>query len=111
MSTLLPLAAIRLDDACQPRVITDFNLAGEYAEAMVFGATFPPVVVFDDGDGDGGYWMADGFHRWHAAHVALMAAIACDVRPGGKREAILHSISANPRTAGGDRTRTSARRS
>src|SRR6478735_2561337 len=76
MSTLLPLAAIRLDDACQPRVITDFNLAGEYAEAMVFGATFPPVVVFDDGDGDGGYWMADGFHRWHAAHVALMAAIA-----------------------------------
>jgi hypothetical protein len=54
-----------LDDACQPRAVTDLNLAGEYAEAMLYGAQFPPVVVF--GDGDAGYWLADGYHRWHAA--------------------------------------------
>jgi hypothetical protein len=95
MPTALPLAAIRLDDACQPRAVTDLNLAGEYAEAMLLGAAFPPVVVFGDGDGDAGYWLADGYHRWHAAEIAGLQTIACDVRAGGRREAILHSVGAN----------------
>jgi hypothetical protein len=93
MPTALPLAAIRLDDACQPRAVTDLNLAGEYAEAMLLGAAFPPVVVF--GDGGNGYWLADGYHRWHAAEIAGLQTIACDVRAGGRREAILHSVGAN----------------
>jgi hypothetical protein len=93
MPTALPLAAIRLDDACQPRAVTDLNLAGEYAEAMLQGAAFPPVVVF--GDSDSGYWLDDGYHRWHAATIAGLQTIAADVRRGGKREAILHSVGAN----------------
>lgn len=93
MPTVLSLAAIRLDDACQPRALTDLNLAGEYAQAMLQGAQFPPVVAF--GDGSNGYWLADGYHRWHAASIAGLETIDCDVRPGGRREAILHSVGAN----------------
>jgi hypothetical protein len=48
--------------------VTDLNLAGEYAEAMLHGAAFPPVVVF--GEAAGEYWLADSYHRWHA-HKAL----------------------------------------
>src|SRR4051794_27595661 len=81
--------------AKQPRAVTDINLAGEYAEAMLHGAAFPPVVVFGDGDGDAGYWLADGYHRWHAAGIAGLQTITADVRPGGRREAILHSVGAN----------------
>lgn len=89
----LPLSAVRLDDACQPRAVTDLNLAGEYAEAMLAnGAVFPPVVVFHDGES---YWLADGYHRWHACQVAQIGTIECDVRVGGRREAILHSVGAN----------------
>jgi hypothetical protein len=49
-------------------------------------------VVFGDG---GEYWLADGYHRWHAADIAGLQVIAADVRPGGRREAILHSVGAN----------------
>jgi hypothetical protein len=73
--------------------VTDLNLAGEYAEAMLLGAAFPPVVVF--GEAAGEYWLADGYHRWHAAEIAGLQTIAADVRPGGRREAILHSVGAN----------------
>jgi hypothetical protein len=93
MPTALPLAAIRLDDACQPRAVTDLNLAGKYAEAMLHGAQFPPVVVF--GETAGEYWLADGYHRFHATEIAGRPTIAADVRPGGRREAILHSVGAN----------------
>jgi hypothetical protein len=57
------------------------------------GSTTPPVVVF--GEMAGEYWLADGYHRCHAAGIAGLQTIACDVRPGGRREAILHSVGAN----------------
>ena len=43
----------------------------------------------------GDYWLADGYHRWHAATIAGLQTIGADVRPGGRREAILHSVGAN----------------
>jgi hypothetical protein len=82
-----------LNQTVLSRAITDLNLAGEYAEAMLLGAQFPPAVVF--GEAAGEYWLADGYHRWHAATIAGLQTIACDVRPGGRREAILHSVGAN----------------
>jgi hypothetical protein len=47
------------------------------------------------GEGGDGYWLADGYHRWHAAEIAGLQTITVDVRPGGRREAILHSVGAN----------------
>lgn len=60
---------------------------------MLQGAQFPPVVVF--GEAAGNYWLADGYHRWHRATIAGLQTIAADVRAGGRREAILHSVGAN----------------
>jgi hypothetical protein len=89
---LLPLEAIRRDDACQPRATTYLEMVQDYAEAMLAGAQFPAVVVFYDGDA---YWLADGYHRTDAAEAALRTEILADVRDGTKRDAILHSLGAN----------------
>jgi hypothetical protein len=43
------------------------NARAVIAEAMLHGAQFPPVVVFGEG---GEYWLAEGYHRWHAAEIA-----------------------------------------
>jgi ParB-like chromosome segregation protein Spo0J len=42
-------------------------------------------VVFGEAGAD--YWLADGYHRWHAASIAGLQTTVCDVRAGGKREA------------------------
>jgi hypothetical protein len=64
MNTLLSLDAIRLDGGTQPRAGLDDALVQEYAEAPREGAAFPAVTVYYDGEA---YWLADGFHRYHAA--------------------------------------------
>ena len=50
-----------------------------YAEAMAAGATFPPLVVFQEGDS---FWLAEGFHRHAAGLHAGLGELPCDVRQG-----------------------------
>ena len=88
----IPLAQIMLDQRAQPRSALNTDLTAEYAEAMRTGAQFPPLTVFHDGKA---YWLADGFHRHYAATSIGMRDIACFVKSGGMREAILHSCQAN----------------
>jgi len=83
---------IRLDGGTQPRAELNQATVEEYAEAMAQGADFPPVTVFHDGQE---YWLADGFHRLHAARKAELAEIAADVRQGTRRDAVLFSVGAN----------------
>jgi hypothetical protein len=64
----------------------------EYAEAMTAGANFPPVTVFHDGEA---FWLGDGFHRVHASLAIGRKKIACEIREGSRREAILFSASCN----------------
>jgi predicted RNase H-like nuclease (RuvC/YqgF family) len=59
---------------------------------MKDGASFPPAVVFHDG---AEYFLADGFHRYFAAKKCGSPGLACDVREGTLRDAILFSFSAN----------------
>lgn len=66
--------------------------AVEYSEAMQEGASFPPVVVFHDGET---YWLADGFHRVEAARMAGFDSIQAEIRHGSKRDARLHAVGAN----------------
>jgi hypothetical protein len=87
-----PIDAIRVDGGTQSRAGVNQAVVEEYAAAIVAGATFPPVVVFYDGTD---YWMADGFHRFHAYRVAKADRIAADVRQGTRRDAILYSVGAN----------------
>lgn len=91
-ATRLMVDAIRIDGGTQPRVEISEKDVSEYAEAMRDGAEFPPVVTFFDGVD---YWLADGFHRWHAARRAGLTGIAATVQQGTKRDAVLYSVGVN----------------
>ncbi len=91
-STELRVTSIRTDGGTQSRVQLDWLAVDEYTHAMQEGATFPPVVVFHDGQD---YWCADGFHRLQAAERAGLETVAADVRQGTRRDAVLYSVGAN----------------
>lgn len=88
----LVIDAIEVDGDAQARAEICEATVQEYADAMADGAEFPPLVVFFDG---AKHWLADGFHRWRAARRADLEQVACDVRAGSKRDAILHAVGAN----------------
>lgn len=104
--THLLLTTITADERCQPRVRLEPALVDEYAQAMTEGAVFPPLTVYQDG---ATHWLADGFHRYHAARQAGMETIECVVIPGTLRDAILHAVGANA-THGMRRTNLDKRR-
>jgi hypothetical protein len=90
----LSLSRIIAHQEVQARVAMNEETIEEYAEAMRNGDNFPPVVLFTD---DGAfYWLADGFHRYHAAkQIANKWSLQADIKDGGKREAILFAVAAN----------------
>lgn len=90
----LPLAAIKIDGGTQSRAEIDEATIAEYAEDMSKGDTFPAVVVYFDGTD---YWLADGFHRVHAAQRAHLLDLDAIIHQGTQRDAILHSVGANAR--------------
>ncbi len=56
------------------------------------GDKFPPVDVFHDGIG---YYLADGFHRFHAARRCAFLTILANVHKGTVADAVWFSIGAN----------------
>lgn len=88
----IKLLKISIDGGTQPREDIDEDIVSEYAEAMKDGDQFPPIVVFSDG---AKYWLADGFHRYHASNKVGYLDIEAEVKQGTKRDAILYSVSAN----------------
>ena len=86
------LEVINIKGGTQPRAAIDQETVKEYAELYKTGHVLPPVVVFFDG---AEYWLADGFHRFHARKKAGLDKLPCDVRQGTQRDAILHSVGAN----------------
>ena len=88
----LNLAAIIIDQGTQSRAQISEDTVSDYAEAMQAGDQFPPITVFFDGVD---YYLADGFHRLHAAKQLNKASIQADVKPGTLRDAILYSLGAN----------------
>jgi ParB-like chromosome segregation protein Spo0J len=88
----LAIADLVVDDRIQARVNFDADAVNDYAEALENGATFPPVVVFHDGER---HWLADGFHRVAAFKKAGREEIECDIRSGTQRDAILFAVGAN----------------
>lgn len=88
----LPLDAIRLDGGTQARVSLNNDVVAEYAAHLKEGDSFPEVTVFHDGSD---YWLADGFHRYHAHKQNGAKEIACDVKTGTLEEAKLYAYGAN----------------
>ncbi len=80
------------DGGAQMRVEMKPDVVRDYADEMVAGAIFPPVVVYHDGSI---YWLADGFHRVAAARKIERETIEAEVREGTARDAIIHGIGAN----------------
>lgn len=86
------IAEIVIDGGTQQREKINELIVEEYAEAMRCGAKFPAATVFFDG---AQYWLADGFHRYHAHRAAEVDEMSCDVHEGTNRDAILFSLGAN----------------
>lgn len=96
--TLLELGRITVDaEGVQARVPNPVAFAAtvsEYADALARGEELPPPVVFSNGQT---IWLAGGFLTY-AAHAKMKRkSIACDVRLGGHREAMLFAAGANLR--------------
>lgn len=86
------LDKIRIDGGTQSRVKIDEHVVAQYADEMLNGDQFPPVVLFHDGVD---YWLADGFHRYFANKRINSPGISAEVKEGSVRDAILHGIEAN----------------
>ena len=90
----IKLSYIAADPDLQPRAgMMNLETIEDYASDMRRGVQFPPLVVFHDGKSS--YWLADGFHRLGAARAIGSKTILCEVRRGGKREALLYSVGCN----------------
>lgn len=90
--TPIRLTEIRIDGGTQPRAEINDTVVADYADAIRDGVTLPPVTLFYDG---ASYWLADGFHRFHAHARVGAVEIASNVHQGDKRAAILFSVGAN----------------
>jgi hypothetical protein len=88
----LRLSLIRTDAGTQTRARIDDVTVAEYAERMIAGDRFPPVVVFRS---NGTYLLADGFHRLLARKLAKFERIDAEVRQGTRLDALKFSLSAN----------------
>lgn len=88
----IAISKIRIDGGTQNRARLNEEAVSEYENALTEGAKFPPVTVFFDGSD---YWLADGFHRYHANKNIGALDIEAEVHNGTKRAAILHSVGVN----------------
>lgn len=88
----LPLPSIRLDGGTQCRASLDAEHIATLADAWQDGAKIPAVVVFHDGSN---YWLADGFHRYHAAQRCDFRDIEAEVRSGTRCDAVKFALGAN----------------
>lgn len=87
----LRLDQLRIDGGTQLRVKIDLDHVAELKAAWNKLEDLPPFVAFHDG---AAYWIADGFHRFHAATGKWMR-VSVDVRQGTQRDAILYACGAN----------------
>jgi len=88
------LSSIRLDGDTQVRTSLDQQVVDQYAEQMLDGDKFPPVIVFHDGSD---YWLADGFHRYFATKANAQESIEAEIKNGTLQDAQLYAYGANSR--------------
>jgi len=89
----LPLDALVLDEAIQPREHLDEATVEEYAAAMAAGDRFPPIAVFTTDFQT--YIVGDGFHRVPAARKAGHKHIAAEIHSGDREDAAWHAAGSN----------------
>jgi hypothetical protein len=88
----LSLDALNISGGTQSRLKIDESHVEDIFEKMKDDVEYSPVTAFFDGKE---YWLADGFHRYHATRKIGKASIKCKVTNGLLRDAILYSKIAN----------------
>ncbi|MGJ8639825.1 MAG: ParB N-terminal domain-containing protein [Opitutaceae bacterium] len=88
----LKLENIDIYGGTQARLATNDEAISSYADAMLEGAQFPPVVTYYDGTK---YWLADGFHRFLAAQRNDYEEISAEVHEGSRTDALRYALGAN----------------
>ena len=89
---IIELSKIRIDGNTQPRIAINNETIVAYSELLDDGGKLPPVKLFFDG---ADYWLADGFHRYHAHKKSGHTGIEGDVTQGTRRDAFIYSLGAN----------------
>jgi len=89
---LVELSEIRLDGGTQTRAAISEPSVAEYAQDMRDGHQFPAVILFNDG---AKMWLADGFHRFHAAARCEFESILAEIRTGTRSDAVKYALGAN----------------
>jgi uncharacterized ParB-like nuclease family protein len=92
MNKVMNIGALVMDERLQSRTEINEGTVSEYAEAILEGADFPPVLVYFDGIS---YYLTDGYHRLLAHKRAQKASILCNVVQGTLRDAVFHSTGVN----------------
>jgi hypothetical protein len=88
----LALEEIKLEPRLMVRAELNQDTVADYSTAMEEGAKFPPVDVFAI---DGGYYLADGWHRYHAAQKLEFKDIDVTVHKGDAKDAVGFALKAN----------------
>lgn len=87
---------IERDDALQARVKLDRKVVKDYAGKMKNGTEFPPLVLYQEGEGDAArYWLADGWHRLAAYELTKKTRVPVRIIAGVYRDALLYALGAN----------------
>ena len=81
-----------IDAGTQSREMINQNTVAEYTEAMIEGAVFPEIQVYDDGLKK---YLVDGFHRYFGYKRASIEEVEAVVTNGSLREARLYSLGVN----------------
>jgi hypothetical protein len=90
----VPIASlVRDQQQVQQRVSLDTEKVVEYKALYQDGHDLGCLIVFQTPSGV--YYLADGFHRTHAAALAGLTELHCEVYQGTKRDAILYATSCN----------------
>ena len=92
MNKVMNIGALVMDERLQSRTEINEGTVSEYAEAILEGADFPPVLVYFDGIS---YYLTDGYHRLLAHKRAEKVSILCNVVQGTLRDAVFHSTGVN----------------
>jgi len=92
MNKVMNIGALVMDERLQSRTEINEETVSDYAEAILEGADFPPVLVYFDGIN---YYLTDGYHRLFAHKRAEKVSILCNVVQGTLRDAVFHSTGVN----------------